>query len=331
MWTKIEQNLKPIEEVGKREIWSINAKAKKFVLSSIDPKGLIFVKDCGSGKELNMPYDEYKGKNVCVWGSEKGELISDFDVFDRVQLNGTDRKGIIVDINDTKFPDMDICVLWDEMLHQQWITENHPHEISCISESIDEPNMVRAKEARAIVKDMQKEQDHKYEDKARKVVQDELSKQLASREEYRKTIGEGRKREAFNLAKQTLNKHAMDFKFMIESGMLSITAGEEEGEIHKIPEIVNSHLESIYSKVSAFTDDDQLKLAATVEATKIMTDTMLKEYFLTRNSYIQRKGSGWGLFNKKGTLLGTHENKKGAVRQLHATEWHMRRGLDNVN
>src|ERR1043165_821851 len=78
---------KQIEDVMAGEIFSINAKARRFVLDSIYPKGQIMAHII-SGESVTMPYAEYRDRFVAVWGEETPVATDDtrkFEEFDRVK------------------------------------------------------------------------------------------------------------------------------------------------------------------------------------------------------------------------------------------------------
>lgn len=328
---KTELVTKKLEDLVQGEGWSIHPKAKKLVLVNIDPAADVIEATDSSGATTILSYADHKGTTVLCHHDPAAHAEHDWtpQLWQRVCLNGGEekRQGTIVDINDTKPPDLDIIILWDTPVNKRWMTEQHPTELSLLGERCEAEIIERAKEARALVKDLQQEHEKSYEDTTRNVVQEEMAKMLAKREDYRQATARRQSQRVQNVAKHVMNAYAADFKAMIEAGMLSLTAGEEEGEIDQIPEMVDSHLDSIKVKVDAATTDEDLKIPAVMAITQMVADTMLNQYFLTRKAFIRVKGNRYNLLSDKNERLGTHSNKRSAIRQLRLIEYKHRHGL----
>jgi len=334
-----EIKTKRMEDLNRGEIWSINPKAKKFVLSNIDPLGLINSSEYGGNNGVGMQYVDYKDADVYVWGEVAEAPTQDkIEIWQRVAQSGADgMKGIVVDVNDTKFPDVDICILWDSPMHSRWITEEHPDELMVLNEALTDEQTERAKEARSLVKDLQGQHDKKYEDKTREIVKQELGQGMTPQpqmppQQQNQGIPQAQAR-AIHAAvqktvKDTMNAYAQDFRYMVEAGMLALTANEDGGEIDQIPEIIDSHIENIHVKVASVTDNNDVKIPATMAITQALSNTMLKQYFLTRYAFIRRQGNRWKVINAKNEQLGIHPNRKLAAKQLRNVEYRHRKNLD---
>jgi hypothetical protein len=321
---------KKLEDLVAGETWSIHPKAKKFVLVNINPKSNVIESRGVDGAVAVMAYSDLK--EMPVFSHHEPEAPRhdwNPELWQRVCLNGgaEDQRGTVVDINDQKPPDLDIVVLWDTPMNKRWMTEQHSTELALLNEACAEDVVARAKEARSLVKDLQNEYQRGHEDTTRKVVQEEMARTMANKAEYRKATEAKQSHRVQIVAKHVMDAYAQDFKAMIEAGMLSLTAGEEEGEIDKIPSMVDSHLDSIKVKVDAATTDEDLKIPAVVAITQIMADTMLNQYFLTRNAFIRVRGHKYNLFSYQNERLGIHSNKRGAIRQLRLIEYKNRHGL----
>jgi len=331
--TKADFKTKKIEDLAKGEVWSINPKARKLVLANIDPTAnVIESTNVEDGRKIVFSYSDHQGSTVFCHGEEvHPEHDWNPELWQRVCLNGGEenRRGTIVDVNDSKPPDLDIIILWDTPVNKRWMTEQHTTDISLLEEKCAEDLIQRAKEARALVKDLQNEHEKGYKDDAREVVQEEMAKTMARKEEYKRSSEQITNKAVQALAKTVMDSHSGIFKAMIEAGMLSLTAGEEEGEIDRIPEMVDSHLDSIKMKVDAATHNEDLKIPVIVAITQLMANTMFNQYFLTRKAFIRVRGNKWALFSDKNEKLGIHANKKGAVKQLRLIEYKNRHGLEN--
>jgi len=327
---KTEPTTKKIEDLVAGETWSIHPKAKKFVLTNINPASNIVESKDGEGKVAVMAYSDLNGVEV-LSHHEPEDHSHDWspELWQRVCLSGGEPNmaGTVIDINESKAPDLDIIILWDSPLNKRWMTEQHSTDLSPLGEPCAENMIHRAREARALVKDLQKEHERGYEDTTRTIVQDEMAKTLATREEYRQANEVHKSKQVQSVAKHVMNSYAPDFKAMIEAGVLSLTAGEEEGEIDQIPGMVDSHFDSIKVRVDAATTNEDLKIPAVVAITQMLAETMLNQYFLTRNAFIRVKGSRYNLLSNKNKRLGTHSNKRSAIRQLRLIEYKHRHGL----
>ena len=332
MRVMIEPTTKKLGDMAKGEVWSINPKSTKFVLSSIDPQANIITANelvnGQLGKEAKLPYQDYASRSMCRHkGLARQEREWTPELWQRVTLKGgaLGLTGTVIDVGDKTAPDR-IIVLWDAPVNCRWVAAKQSDDLDLTNGVCDDPMLRRAKEARALVKDLQSEHARGYEQQTRQAMQDELAKTKA-REQYTATTKHGIAKRVQIVAKQTMNTYASDFKAMIEAGMLSLTAGEEEGAIDRIPEMIDSHLDSIKIKVNASTDEEDLKIPAMVAITQLMADTMLSQYFLTRNAFIRKHGNRLHVISKDGEKLGGHFNVKAATKQLHAFEYNHRRGL----
>lgn len=330
--TKTDFITKKIEDLAKGEVWSINPKARKLVLANIDPStDTIESTDAESGKTIVLPYSDHKESVVFCHGPESNtEHGWNPELWQRVRLNGGEENcnGTIVDMDNAEPTDLNIIVLWDAPVNQRWMTEHKVNDLGLLQEKCSEVLVMRAKEARSLIKDLQNEHKRGCEADAHDAVKEDLVKSMAKREDYRKADEQRIAKRVQAVAKHVMDSYASDFKMMIEAGVLGLTAGADEGQIDRIPEMVDSHLDSIKIKVDAATTDEDLKIPATVAITQIMAGTMLNQYFLTRNAFIRAKDNKWRIFSDKNEKLGVHGNKKSAIRQLRLIEHQHRYGLD---
>jgi hypothetical protein len=329
--TKTEPVTKQIEDLAKGEVWSIHPKARKFVLANIDPEtNVIESTDIDGMKTITMPYSEHRGSTVFSHGNEMTPVNPWTPaLWQRVGMNGGEerRQGTIIDTLGAEVPAVEVVVLWDAPADNRWMTQQDLKDISLIQQSCDTDSLQRAKEARALIKDLQAEHEKASAMDPRKAVQQDMAKAMASKAEYRKASELQKSKKVQVVAKHVIDAYASDFKAMIEAGMLSLTAGEEEGEIDRIPEMIDSHLDSIKVKVDAATTDEDLKIPAVVAITQIMADTMLNQYFLTRKAFIRAKNDRYALVSNRNEKLGVHANKRSAIRQLRLIEYKHRHGL----
>jgi len=340
MWTTakhiiplLQGKTKSFDELERGEIFSLNNKSRQLVLDMIDTKSNeLFVKaavDGHPGESMTLPYESYCGRHVVVHGQIESidqPESARFNLYDRVKIKSNDMCGTIVDLNYNKPPDWDLILLLDSYLDGTRVIETHLYDCDHLGERADGETMDLAKKAHSIVRDMRDDHEEKYERKTREIVQEELAKTQAKRAEYAKAMEQGRDREVQSLVHQTTAQFSKEFKNIVEAGVLAVTAGEHNYEIDKCAELADSYMESIIHRVRQLSRNENINLAASIEIMKVLAGLMEDGYFLTRLGYVRKHKGRWGVFSKKGKLLGTHATKEKAQRQLRAIEINKRHG-----
>lgn len=328
---------KQLEDLTRGEIFSLNAKSKRFVLANIDikkkPNGEILANellaDNKVGQQFALPYSDYKERNVAVWGEvgqqeEKPEVTH--EELDRVKMNGVGVEGTVLMI-DSSQPEIQATVLWDKIVDGKWITKAHAHEIERLGTKATGKLLKRAQDAKPIVKDRQEDHEALREEQSKRVIQNQLTEEASRREKYQKFIDEEQNKLAKSLAEEVINKNAPEFKSIVQAGVLTVTSGENNYEINVISEILNGYMDHIMNKVAPCATSE-MRVPVTVEVMKLLGSTMVDNYFLTREGYITRNNGKWLVHNRAGKTIRVCGSKKQALTQLRRTEWRKRRGIE---
>jgi len=343
-WTLLKENLvradglvaKPLLDLVAGEIFSIHPKARKFVLASVDPNkesgGEIIADELLDGKvgsRFSLPLNDFQEREVFVWGEfseESGNPAKpSCKEFDRIKAKGSTVVGTVVGFS---LDGLKVVALWDEIVHGQWFTEVAAAEVENLGERAEGKALDLAREAKPMIRERQEAARKASEDKTKESVHEELAQQTSKRrEEVRQELDQQRQKVAASIAKKVVDANVQEFSQIVQAGILTITAGENNYEIDVVAEIIDGYFEHILNRVSSFTTDPEQKIPVAAEVMNVLSDLMLDQYMLTREGYIRKKDGKWGVFSKKGKLLGTHGTKKKALRQLRAIEWRKRQGV----
>lgn len=318
------------------EIFSIHPKARKFVLASVDPNkqpsGEIVANELLDGKtgsQFTLPFNDFQDREVFVWGEVSDEPEKQAEPsckeFERVKAKRSTVLGTIVGIS---VDGLRVTALWDEIVQGKWITELAAQEVESLGEKAEGKALELAKEAKPLVRERQEAARKASEDRTKESVHEELVEQTSKRrDEVRQELDQQRQRIAASIAKRVVDANVQEFSRIVQAGILTITAGENNYEIDVVAEIIDGYFEHILNKVSSFTSDYELRIPVAAEVMNILSDLMLDQYMLTREGYVRKRDGKWGVYSKKGKLLGTHGTKKKALRQLRAVEWRKRQGV----
>lgn len=330
-------NEKQLEDLSQGEIFSLNAKSKKFVLANIDiakqPDGEILANellpDNKLGSQFTLPYNEYKERNVTVWGEidqqeEKTEVV--YDELDRVKMNGVGIEGTIL-VLDSNQPKVKATVLWDRTINGEWITDVHSHEMERLGTRATGKLLKMAQDAKPIVKDRQEDHEKTREEQSQVFVQEKLVQEASKRADYQKVIDAEQQKLAQKLAHKVINANATEFKQIVQAGVLTVTSGEHNYEIAMISEIVSGYMDHIMNKVASHAGYE-MRVPVATEIMKLLGSTMVDNYFLTRDGFITRKNGKWGVHNKVGKSIGVRASKRQALTQLRRIEWRKRHGME---
>lgn len=324
----IGQKQLPLSQVCAGQLFSINEKSTRFSLVRMGNEEMT-VQPVTDGGKLTPPIQlPAPTEDFCVLVYEPAEpepvLARDFDTYDRVKLCTLGTQGTVIDVNKSKFPDVDLSILWDGIIYGNRITEVHPHEIAPLGIKASGEQYEIAKKAREFLRVMQDNHQIEHMEKVKKEIAQSLSTQQARRAQIIKEQEEQEVQQVKGVVKDAISTYASDFRTITDAGVIAITAGTSNYEIDELPTIINHYADTIYSKVSQITDSIDLRAAATDSIMKKIASTALDTYFLTRQAYIRRHDGKWGVFTSKGKLIATHKTKKGAVQQLRAIEYNKR-------
>lgn len=339
-----------IEDLDEGKIFSINTQATKFSLRAIDinpsegfPQGVVLARTVNSdgsfGGDVALDYGEHRRAPVLVWNSVFGadDLAKPYVLFERVQLKGSDLKGTILDLNKSKFPDVDIIVMWDAPLHGDPITEVHGHEMESLGEVLGEHATIQAPdgqerslaEIRAGVMDLRGKHEKKFEDQTRDTVRQQISEITAQREFAVKQASESQKAEVAAACSAIIEQHASTCRAITDACLLHVSAGDHNYELEYVGHVLTMYADSLYQVASRVTSDPAIAAAATQEVLNVVADATWRSFFLTRLAYIRRQPNGQCcVFSERGKNLGRYASKEKAQHRLRQVEYFKRKGAE---
>lgn len=344
-----------LEELRQGEIFAINAHAQHFELSSIDPKaseafpgGRIVAKivypNGTRGDEVVLNYMAHQGFPVLAieTADEVKPLAQPYELYDRVKLIRPEGNqtlcGVVMDLNKSKFPDCDIIVLWDGPNRGDMITEVHGHEIEPLGERMDEHQEVfgadgrrqSLAEIRQIVLDLRAQHEQKYEDRTKAIVQQELSKAMASQQTALKILDDVQKADVARVVQMMVTAHAALFKSIKDACVMHITGGPGDYELEKTGSILSNYLDTMYYRATQVTNDPAIAGQAAFEVASMIMDLVQRDFFLTRFAFVRKVGDHYEVVSKKGKTLGKFPSKEKARSRLKQIEFfkHRRGSFD---
>ena len=308
------------------DMFSINNKATRFIIVSATENDLVVRTEGKSSPQHMLPLSEYGDlpviKHEAVSGKTESDLERRFEVFDRVALKDQSKfGGIILDINDTKVPDLDIIVHWDKPLHGEQKTEVHPHEVVFAGKANKEQRIEAEKHRQFLKATMERNKKDHLQDLREKISQD-ASRTAKERETVLAAIKATRQVQVNQVISETIGAFATDMKAVYDAAGLYIMSGMANYEIGRLPEIIDSYRETVYARVQQVTKEEDLKVAAAEGILQKTANAVLDSYFLIRQAYIGKRGNKYVVYSKSGKTLGTHDTKKAAIQQLRAVEVH---------
>jgi len=316
------------------EVFSLNEKSKQFAFIHADPaKDQLVVREAlpggHKGAEISLPLSAYKDRELVI--HQAADETADagttekYSEDDRVKHRVHGNVGTVIFINEKKYPDMDIIVRWDEPLNGYEVTETHPGETEILGEKASGEIADLAHKARNFYMQTDSKQDADFVNKIKDEVVKEIKTSIdvpSPSEIIRKELDKA----ASTLEAEVISSFAVDLKPITHAGMLSVTAGAYNYEIDHLSDLMGDYYSTVLNKVAMVTKSYDLQPIVTEKILRRMAQSVLDGYFLTREGYIRRHKGRWGVFSKKGKLLGTHPSKEKAQAQLRAIEWRKRQG-----
>lgn len=341
---------KSISSLQEGEIFSLNAKSKKFAFSRLassekedQSMAIVAHELIGSeqvGKSVVFPYLEYQNREVISWGMlpiAKAQANDDIEIFDRVSLldesNGK-ILGTVIDINDVMFPDRDATVLYDVMTNNQWTGEHPIHEIRALGAKAKGNVLQAAKQARPVVRELRDQQEKRtmmaFQQASRTAMARLTAGKIETQEraDYQKRVDQETRSQARTIAQYILSTHASDYRSIVDAGLTIITAGEFNYDIRKAAEMVASHAELIRTHAESQTPSMRLQFLAAQNVASQLTALIHDGYFLIREGYILQLPQGsWEVYYKNGALQERLPTKKAAQCHLRNVEAKKRYGV----
>lgn len=330
---------RPLLDLLEGEIFSINPKANQFVLSNVDPTkngyGEVTANklvDGKSGEQVIFAFSDFVDRTVCVWGEVVEEEESKEDLyleFDRIRMKSSGLEGTI--IGATNQDGLKFIALWDEISQGQWTFEVSPSEIDHLGVKATGKTLAFAKESKPMIMDRQKAQEKLNEDTTKEevvAVIEAKAKDRQRRQAYQEEINQQNQQQVAKLARTVVDANLVEFNNIVQAGVLTVTAGENNYEIDVLAEIVDGYFDSILSRVASHVPDLGTRYHVVAEISNVLAGLMVDQYMMTRDGYIRESDGTWGVFTKKGTIIGSCATKKKALRLIRAREWRKREGKE---
>jgi hypothetical protein len=322
MWVKLPLDPKlagtKVRNLSVGDTFSINDKAARFTVVST-AEAAVVVKPTGQGIEVALPLEQYGDLPVDRQAAVvEQSLVREFNLYDKVKLRNASLTGVVIDINSSKIPDIDIIVKWDNLLQGHAVTEVHPHEIELISQPLTEGEREVAVQARQFLKNVQDTQEVRP---AQSISQQITNESSRIREQVHQQITADTAARANKLADQVINTWASDCKAIIDAGGIMVTAGSSNYEIDEIPVMMDNYSEYLLNKVRQASSEADLQIPATEEIMRRMAKAMIDSYFLLRQAFIRKHKGKWAIYSKQGKILGMYPSKAAAVKRLHQIEF----------
>jgi len=338
----------PIESLTQGDIFSICSQATRFELRGYDPmvldrhpEGRIMAKvvspDGTLGADIALDYHAHREFPVLVWNHEEPveEVSKPLILFERVRLKGAQVCGCILDLNKSKFPDMDIIVAWEQPLHGEMITEVHGHEIESLGEQLEPGSKFNGgeqtlNEIRQIVLDLRGKHERGHEDKTKDIVRQQIGEALKEHAAAVRQLDEARGRQVKVVEEALVQRFATDLKVITDACVIHVTAGVHDYELEQVGSLLANYADGIWRMACRVTEDQVVASAAAAKAVEALADMTWKSYFLTRFAFVRKQDGKWCVISQKGKRLGCYPTKERAVRRLRQVEYFKRHG-ENID
>lgn len=332
-----------ITDLAAGQVFSLNTQSRKFELESIDigasegfPQGRIVAKVVDEngviGDKVSLDFGLHRGVKVNVWGQVGDEAVTKAPgLYEMIKLKGSDAKGVVVNVDRSKFPDCGITVMWESPMNGRMISEAHIHEleslgkVKCGQDEWGEGRKSLA-EIRQIVLDLRGNYDQKYENLTRKKIQDQVAQAMAQHASEVKALDDAQKAEVAKVCSETIQQFAKEIKGITDACVLHVSAGELNYETDEIGEVLFNYADSVHAKVASLSRDPSVVAQASVEVLNLISDSALKSYFMTREGTIHKEKGKYTILSQKGKKLGSYPSKKKAVNRLRQIEYFKRTG-----
>ena len=340
---------KDISELRQGEVFSINAKAKKFAFnrfSSVkegDGKTMTVIAHNLTGTEtvgasIVLPCPSQVRQEVLSWGLLPNFTAKDhgqtFDLFERVEVGGSKILGTVIDIDSQQFPSRDVNVLYDQIVEGNWTGKYPVYDVKSLGVRASEEIVAKAKKAQSVIRELRDGHDRKVLASFHKKAKEEMNViahqqfEDKNRKVYQKNLEQAHKAEASKIAQQVLSINAAQFKSVVDTGIITITAGEFNYETDKALEILGTYWDSVRQYVKPFSDSEKICTLATQAVLEQLGSLISDGYFLIRLGYIQKLAKGgYGVFSHNGKQQGRHPTKHKAVAQLRQAEIMKKQGM----
>jgi len=331
-----------LDQLKHGEVFAINAKSKKFAFKRYATEGEKIIAIVANqlesaekiGAEIALSLSELGNRPVLSWGvlpmvAHQDEEQHEYEPFDRVVLlQEGDGKiiGTVIEMNDDKFPDRDIIILWDQMFHGKWVDECPIHSIQWNGEKANGDQMQIAKAIRPIVRELRDE----HRKRQQPPIQTVQSSNEKEREDYRRQLTAGVQKEAESVAKRVLADHAHDVKMIVDACLLSVMAGEYNYQRDKMSEILASYLETMDMWIRPYSESAIVQSAAIQLIARRMQQLSDDGYFFIRKSYIKElPRGGFAVYSSDSELIGKYPTRIKAISQIKARERRQRYGYED--
>jgi hypothetical protein len=338
----------PLETLVSGQIFSINTQSRKFELKSIElkasdrfPAGRILaavVNEDGSiGSDMEMDYGLHQGMKVHVWGQAGIDAVTKpYSLFEAVKVKGSDARGVIVDVDKSKFPDCGLTVMWETPIDGSMVSEVHAHELESLGRLMAGHDKwgcgdQSLAEIRQIVMDLRGKHDKAYEDKTRDFIRQQVETALNERASDIQAMDLQQRQEVEQVCRDAIRQFAGEFKRITDACVMHVSGGEHDYEADKISDVLFNYADTIRNRVGLLTRDPGVATQASLEVMDVISDSALKSYFMTRHGVIRQENGKYSIYSQKGKRLGSFPSRKKALQRLRQIEYFKRHGESYEN
>lgn len=311
-------------ELQPGNIWSLNEKSRRFAfIKRIAENALVQQIAPNNKPGEEMVIDLPLGVEIVLWPSDKqpeNMSAKEFCLFDRVCSCDNTIQGTVIDINRSRFPNIDLSVLWDIPVRGDVIGELHPHEVCYAGQRALNEQYELAKEARQFLVNIREQQHDSLNEEIKTDIVSASAIEQQFKDKLKVQMSDRDQVQIAEITKLVIDANAKDLKMIMDQGTIMITAGTYNYEIDAIVDLTQNYTDYIYGKVDKIATIEEHKIPIVNQIIKHLASTILDSYFLIRQAYVRKNKGKWGVFSKAGKLLGTHDSKKQAIAQLRAIE-----------
>jgi hypothetical protein len=279
--------------------------------------------------EYAISLDDAKSRKVqkvpLVHAAQK-DISKPFFEFDRIVLSESDPdldfEGTILEINDKKFPDIDIIVLWDTPLHGAEMSEVHPQEVLHTGKEITKDQMEKASEAKLMLG-----KEHEvYEEGLDHKIMDKVEEHDGKTEEkFKQNVQEFEEIEA--VRKEASKIVLSSFIDGLEGSLDNLASNVQDHLIFYEMDFTRPNIESMVETVMIDTMPGFITASVKcgiAEHEFISEVVNMVEATLMKNAVIKKTPDKeeWCVFSEKGKKFGCYPSRAGAEKRIQQMEMH---------
>jgi len=343
----IPENTVGILDLAKGQVFSLYASdkvAQRFELVNIDPAANIVTArainpDKSFGNTMQINLQAHKDARFVVhkdplFASQTN--ICEHQVFDRIRVKGSNMEGVIINRNEARFPSRGFVVLWSQPVKGQFVTEVFPHEVEATGQKVDPNSKIETtagdktfgqfvQELNSLRSELQKT----AKSQTRELADRDFQRAAAERKEQIAHIAASQEQAIMMFATKVFSSYAEEMKRMSTACVNLVSSGDKNYEVDGIPSLLWNYADTIRARVASVCPDINMQVPVSQEVMKVIADTALKSFFLTRKGYIRKIASGgFSVHAEDNRVLGKASDKRKAVALIRGIEIRARQGIE---